>query len=25
MNIVGNMCENIMEIKTQDDWVGIKL
>jgi hypothetical protein len=25
MNIVGNRCENIVEIETQDDWVGIKL
>jgi len=25
MNIVGNRCENIMEIETQDDLVGIKL
>jgi hypothetical protein len=25
MNIVGNRCENIVEIETQDDWVMIKL
>jgi hypothetical protein len=25
MNIVGNRCENIVEIETQDDWVEIKL
>jgi len=25
MNIVGNRCENIVKIKTQNDWVGIKL
>jgi hypothetical protein len=25
MNIVGNRCENIVEIETKDDWVGIKL
>ena len=23
MNIMGNMSENIVEIQTQDDWVGI--
>jgi len=25
MNIVDNRCENIVEIDTQDNWVGIKL
>jgi len=25
MNILGNRCEKIMEIETQDDWVGVKL
>jgi len=25
MNIMGNRCENIVEIKTHNDWVGIKL
>jgi hypothetical protein len=25
MNIVDNMYENIVEIETQDNWVGIKL
>ena len=25
MNIIGNRCENIVEIETQDNWVRIKL
>jgi hypothetical protein len=25
MNIIGNRCENIVEIETQDYWVRIKL